>query len=131
MKTQIRDGALKMIIFEELAYQEAQRRKMTVPAAKLQRAEADFRKQFATPEEYNGFLQSDFHGSQQLLQEKIRRSLLIEAFLKIEVENKERGFPSGSPGLLRQESGSLPSSGDVHVSDDIVPASGQCDCRRS
>lgn len=87
-ENQIRDGALKMIIFEELAYQEAQRRKLTVPAVKLQRAEADFHKQFATPEEYNGFLQSDFHGSQQLLQEKIRRSLLIEAFLKIEVENK-------------------------------------------
>ena len=57
---QIRDGALKMIIFEELVYQEALRRKMTVPPAKMQRAEADFRKQFATPEEYNAFLQSDF-----------------------------------------------------------------------
>lgn len=82
---QIRDGALKMIIFEELAYQEAQREKLTVPAAKLQRAEADFRKQFATPEEYSTFLQSDFHGSRELLLEKIRRSLLIEAFLKTEV----------------------------------------------
>ena len=44
---QIRDGAMKMIIFEELVYQEALRRNMTVPAAKMQRAEADFRKQFA------------------------------------------------------------------------------------
>ena len=43
---QIRDGALKMIIFEELVYQEASRQKMTVPAVKLQRAEAEFRKQF-------------------------------------------------------------------------------------
>ena len=85
---QIRDGALKMLIFEELAYQEAQRRKMTVPAAKLQHAEARFRKQFTTPEEYSAFLQNDFNGSRQALQEKIRRSLLIESFLKIEVENK-------------------------------------------
>ncbi|MGA8087061.1 MAG: peptidyl-prolyl cis-trans isomerase [Terracidiphilus sp.] len=85
---QIRDGALKMIIFEELAFQEAQRRKLTVPAAKMQRAETDFRKQFVTPEEYNTFLQSDFHGSRQLLLEKVRRSLLIEAFLKTEVEAK-------------------------------------------
>ena len=91
---QIRDGALKMIIFEELAYQEALGRKMTVPAVKLQRAEADFHKQFATPEEYNGFLQSDFHGSQQLLLEKIRRSLLIEAFLKVEVEDKSLISPA-------------------------------------
>ena len=85
---QIRDGALKMIVFEELVYQEALRRKLTVPAAKLQRAEADFRKQFATPDEFNAFLQSEFHGSQQLLQEKIRRSLLIDAFLHSEVESK-------------------------------------------
>jgi len=88
LEPQIRDGALKMIIFEELVYQEAQRRKMTVPAAKLQQAEADFRRQFATPDEFNALLQGDFHGSQQLLREKIRRSLLIEAFLKSEVEEK-------------------------------------------
>jgi peptidyl-prolyl cis-trans isomerase SurA len=85
---QIRDGALKMIIFEELVYQEALRRHMTVPVAKMQRARADFRKQFATPEEFNALLQGEFHGSQQQLDEKIRRSLLIEAFLKIEVEDR-------------------------------------------
>jgi parvulin-like peptidyl-prolyl isomerase len=77
-----------MIIFEELVYQEALRRKLTVPSAKMQQAEADFRRQFATPDEFNALLQGDFHGSQQVLREKIRRSLLIEAFLKIEVENK-------------------------------------------
>ena len=91
---QIRDGALKMIIFEELVYQEAVRRKMTVAAAKLQGAEADFRKQFATPEEFNALLQSEFHGSQQLLRNKIRRSLLIEAFLKTEVEAKSAVSPA-------------------------------------
>lgn len=85
---QIRDGAMQMIIFEELVYQEALRRKMTVSSAKMQTAETEFRKQFATPEEYNSLLQSEFHGSRQLLDEKIRRSLLIDALLKIEVENK-------------------------------------------
>lgn len=85
---QIRDGALKMIIFEELVYQEALRRHMTIAPAKLQRAEADFRKQFATPEEYKAFLQADFAGSHERLQEKIRRSLLIEALLNVEVESK-------------------------------------------
>jgi peptidyl-prolyl cis-trans isomerase SurA len=88
MAPQIRNGALKMIIFEELVYQEALRRKMTVPAAKLQRAEADFRKQFSNPEEFNALMQAEFHGSEQLLLQKIRRSLLIEAFLKSEVEVK-------------------------------------------
>jgi len=85
---QIRDGAMKMIIFEELVYQEAQRRRMTVAVAKLQSAEADFRNQFHTPEEFNAFLQSEFHGSRQLLEEKIRRSLLIDALLQSEVEKK-------------------------------------------
>jgi parvulin-like peptidyl-prolyl isomerase len=91
---QIREGALKMIIFEEMVYQEAQRRKMTVSPAKLQHAEADFRKQFATPDEFSAFLQSDFHGSQQLLEDKIRRSLLIEDLLKTEVENKSVVSPA-------------------------------------
>jgi parvulin-like peptidyl-prolyl isomerase len=92
---EIRDGALKMIIFEELVYQEALRQKMTVPAAKMQHAEADFRKQFTTPDEFNVFLQSEFHGSQQLLKDKIRRSLMIEAFLKTEVENKSAVSQAG------------------------------------
>jgi peptidyl-prolyl cis-trans isomerase SurA len=91
---QIRDGALKMIIFEELVYQEALRQKMTVSAAKMQHANAEFHKRFATPDEFNAFLQSEFHGSQPLLQEKIRRSLLIEAFLKIEVEDKGTVSPA-------------------------------------
>jgi peptidyl-prolyl cis-trans isomerase SurA len=91
---QIRNGALKMIVFEELVYQEALRRKMTVPAAKFQRAQADFRGQFATSDEFNEFVKSEFHSSQQLLDEKIRRSLLIDAFLQAEVENKCRVSPA-------------------------------------
>jgi hypothetical protein len=85
---QIRDGALKMIIFEELVYQEALRRKMTVPAAKMARAQADFRKQFPTPGEFNAFLEGECHGSQELMREKIRRSLLIDSLLKTEIESK-------------------------------------------
>ena len=91
---QIRAGALKMIIFEELVYQEAERRKMTLPPVKMQKAEVDFRKQFASAEEFNTLLQSEFHGSQKLLNEKIRRSLLIDAFLKTEVESKSAVTPA-------------------------------------
>ena len=60
---QIRDGALKMIIFEELVYQEALRRNMTIAPARMQKAQSEFRKQFATPEEFSRFLQSEFGGS--------------------------------------------------------------------
>jgi len=94
LEPQIRDGAMKMIIFEELVYQEALRRKITVPAAKMQHAEAEFRQQFSTPDEFNALFQSEFHGSEQLLQGKIRRSLLIDALLKSEVENKSAVSPA-------------------------------------
>jgi len=85
---QIRDGAMKMIIFEELVYQEALRRKMMVPAQQLRRAETDFRKQFANPSEFKALLETEFHGSVEQLDEKIRRSILIEALLKSDVEDK-------------------------------------------
>lgn len=88
MEPQIRQGAMQMIIFEELVYQDAKRRKLTVPPEKLQKAEADFRQQFSTPEEYQQLVREEFQGSKQLLREKIRRSLLIEELLKFDVEDK-------------------------------------------
>ncbi len=90
MEPEIRQGAMRMMIFEELVYQEAQRRKMTVPPVRMQKAEMDFRKTFTTPEEYNAFIESEFRGSQQLLDAKIRRSLLIDALLKTEVQSKSQ-----------------------------------------
>jgi hypothetical protein len=39
MEAQIRNGALQMIIFEELVYQEAVRRNMSVAPLKLQKAD--------------------------------------------------------------------------------------------
>jgi len=88
MEAQIRNGALQMIIFEELVYQEALRRKMTVGPVKMQRAEADFEKQFSTPEEYESFVNGEFNGSTQSLRQQIRRSLLIDELLGMEVNAK-------------------------------------------
>jgi peptidyl-prolyl cis-trans isomerase SurA len=88
MEPQIRKGALQMIIFEELVYQEAQRRQMTIPATKMKTAERDFRDQFSSPAEYQQFLVSQFNGSEKVLDEKIKRSLLIDALLKVEVDSK-------------------------------------------
>ncbi len=88
MEPQIRNGAMQMIIFEELVYQEAQRRKITIAPDRLARAQADFRSQFSSPAEYNNFVKIEFNGSEQAVKEKIRRSLLIEALLKTEVNNK-------------------------------------------
>jgi parvulin-like peptidyl-prolyl isomerase len=88
MEADIRNGALQMMIFEELVYQEAQRRHLTVEPAELRRAAGEFRGQFASPQEYQQFLQVEFHGSPQLLQTKIERSLLIDKMLQREVTDK-------------------------------------------
>jgi parvulin-like peptidyl-prolyl isomerase len=84
----IRQGALQMIIFEELVYQEAQRRKLAVPPEQIRQAELEFRKQFHSPQEYQQYLKVEMDGSEQNVVNKIKRSLLIEQVLKAEVENK-------------------------------------------
>jgi peptidyl-prolyl cis-trans isomerase SurA len=84
----IRQGALEMIIFEELVYQESQRRKLTIPEAKLKQAEADFRTQFHSPDEYQQYLQAEMQGSEQNVRQNIKRSLLIDQVLKTDVETR-------------------------------------------
>ncbi len=88
MEPGIRKGALQMIIFEELVYQDAQKKKLTVPPEKLNKAEAEFKQQFDTPAGFRQYLQSEYQGNEQALREKIRRSLLIEQLLKAEVDQK-------------------------------------------
>jgi parvulin-like peptidyl-prolyl isomerase len=90
MEPEMRKGALEMIIFEELLYQQALREKRTVAPERMQRAEVEFRKQFPTEEEYRQVVQNEVHGSKQLMREKIRRSLLIEDMLKTEVRDKAK-----------------------------------------
>lgn len=88
MEPDIRKGALDMIVFEELVYQEAQRRKLAVEAARMSRAEAQFRKQFSSEQQFQQFLKVEFGGSKQVFRDKVRRSLLIQDLLNAEVENK-------------------------------------------
>ena len=87
-EAEIRQGALEMIIFEELVYQDALRRKMTIPAAKLDAGEAAYQKTFDTPEQWQQFMQVEMHGSRQALRSQIQRSLLIDQLLKQEVDDK-------------------------------------------
>ncbi len=85
LEPEIRRGALQMIIFEELVYQEAMHRHMTIPAADLATAEKEFRKQFASQEAYRQFLKTETNGSEAAMREKIRRAMLIEALLNKEI----------------------------------------------
>ena len=86
----IRRGALEMIEYEELVYQEAERRKMTIPAPRLNQAEAAYRNKFQSDEDFQEFLKTDMNGSRQQLRQQIRRSLLIEALLKIEIAQRSK-----------------------------------------
>ena len=53
MEPEMRKGALDMIIFEELVYQEALRRKMTISPERMRKSETMFRKQFGqTPSQF-------------------------------------------------------------------------------
>ena len=88
VEPEIRKGAVEMIIFEELLYQDAKRRNLTISSEKLASAEAAFRKQFPSQAQYQQYLKVECKGSTEVLRDKIRRSLLIEKMLKLEVTDK-------------------------------------------
>ena len=88
IEPQIRKGAVEMIIFEELLYQEAKRRNISVAPEKLAKAQAAFRKQFPNKAGFAQYLKIECKGSEQVMREKVRRSLLIDRMLKSEVNAK-------------------------------------------
>jgi len=86
----IRQGAMQMVEFEELVYQEATRRRMTVPPQKVNKAVGDFRSNFQSEEEFQRYLKSEMNGSMEQFRKSVRRSLLIEAFLKSQLDIPSR-----------------------------------------
>ncbi len=94
MEADIRSGALRMIVFEELVYQEALRRGLKVSPVALAKAKQEFRTQFKSPDQYQEYLASECHGSETLLTKKIQRSLLIEQVLLTDVNSKAVVIPA-------------------------------------
>ena len=88
MEPDIRRGALTMIEFEELAYQEATRQHMTIAPERLAVSEKEFRQRFETSQQYQYFLQTEAQGSEQVMRTKIKRSLMIEDYLKLQINDK-------------------------------------------
>jgi hypothetical protein len=89
-EAEIRRGAMEMIEYEELVYQEAERRKMTVPEAKVKQAEAAYRGNFQSEEDFQRYVNTELGGSMEMYRRQIRRSLLIDQFLKSELELKSK-----------------------------------------
>jgi parvulin-like peptidyl-prolyl isomerase len=85
---EIRRGAMQMIIFEELVYQEAVRRRMTVSSERILREENKFKQQFASQADFNEYLKVEVDGSEAKLRQQIKRSVLIETLLKNELDSK-------------------------------------------
>jgi len=102
MEADIRKGALQMIEFEELVYQEALRRRLTLAPEKLERAQADFRKQFSTEADYQSYLKTEVNGSLDTLRKGIRRSLLIDQMLKTEVADRAVVTVAGAKAFYDQ-----------------------------
>ena len=88
MEAEIRKGALQMIVFEELVYQQAQRQKTSVPEIQVTRSLLDFKKKFRSEAEYQNYLQAEASGSERVVRDQIRRSLVIDAYLKTAVKDK-------------------------------------------
>jgi parvulin-like peptidyl-prolyl isomerase len=88
MEPQIRQGALQMIIFEELLYQEGNRRKVVIPNERIARAMTQFRKTFPDDAAYQEFLKKEVKGSPSVLRSEIRRSFVIEEMLRTEITQK-------------------------------------------
>ncbi len=104
----IRQGALQMIIFEELVYQDAQKQHMTVSTERLRQAETELKAEFNSPSDFRKYVQANFQGNEALLRKKIERSLLIDQLLKREVDAKSaitpaelRAYYDKNPALFR------------------------------
>jgi peptidyl-prolyl cis-trans isomerase C len=88
LEPEIRRQALQQMEFEELVYQDAVRRGMTVTPATLAGAVAEFKKQFDSEAEYQRYLTLEQGGSVQRLREKVRRAILIDQALTTAVTRK-------------------------------------------
>jgi parvulin-like peptidyl-prolyl isomerase len=85
---QIRRGALDMIVFEELVYQEAQKRKSPITAQMVTSGLRSYKQQFTSEEQYKAYLADECKGSEAVLRQRVKRSLLIDWMLRTEVESK-------------------------------------------
>jgi parvulin-like peptidyl-prolyl isomerase len=101
----IRRNSLNTIELEELVYQEAQRRKLTVPPAKLAAAVRDFKKQFTTTSDFKNYLYAEQQGSMDVLQVRIKRAILIDQVLKAEIVAKSKVTPAQMQDFYQKNPG--------------------------
>jgi len=111
----IRKGALDMIIFEELLFQEAKRRGLTIPPAQIAKAEKEFRKQFPSASVFQQYMAIEHNNSKQSLARMVRRSLLIERMLKTEVTNRAVVTPAESKAYYTKNPAQFLQQETIHI----------------
>lgn len=84
---EIRRNALNQIIFDELMYQEAKRRKMAVPATTFNEIMGQAKKRFPSKAEYELYATQEY-GSLKGFENQIRRALLIALLADREITQK-------------------------------------------
>jgi parvulin-like peptidyl-prolyl isomerase len=84
---EIRGKAMNQIVFEELVYQEAKRRKIVASAASVRDVEQQARGQFAKPAAYEAWVREGY-GSVRGFERQIRRGILIAKLIDLEIAQK-------------------------------------------
>ena len=67
---------------------------MIISPQQLKQAQEDFKGQFHSAEEYNSYLKLEMSGNEKAVDDKIKRSMLIEKVLKSDVEEKSAVTPA-------------------------------------
>ncbi|MGI9104274.1 MAG: peptidylprolyl isomerase [Terriglobales bacterium] len=98
---EIRKQALHDIEFEELVYQEALRRRMILSPAKLEQAMKAFRQQFGSEAEFQSYIKNEV-GNIQNLRAKVRRAVLIDQLLRLEIDGKAYLTPAQVAAVYRE-----------------------------
>jgi parvulin-like peptidyl-prolyl isomerase len=88
MEEDIRHGAMKMIVFEELCYQDAQRRGYTVAPLRVDKAFKEVKSGFQSKAEYQQFLDTQVGGTEAGLRSALRRTMMIQDYMKREIADK-------------------------------------------
>ncbi len=83
----IRKRALDQIVFEELLYQEAQRRGLTAPQSMIKEVEQQARSRFSTEMEYDTVLREGY-GSLEGFERQVRRGILIAKIVDSDITQK-------------------------------------------
>jgi parvulin-like peptidyl-prolyl isomerase len=88
LEAEIRANALREIEFEELIYQEALRRKLSVSPSRLAQATREFKNQFPSAAEFQEYLRLEQGGSLERLRSRIERAILVDQVLTTDVTRK-------------------------------------------